>query len=317
MLAARFLDRQSENRRRNAGAASGDDGLGEIDAMRGKSLRRARRAGLSLPCSTISTNGRFRLPGIWPLFRPGRGSGGFAAKSLGGASVDDLRRTGSPALCAHRPARRRNCDRAGRRNDAAGGLGSPSSSGRPSLIHLGRPPSRILTSATPKARKRPPDPRGGEQAERVIDDHMHAVAEAKLAHRRGESDRLGQHMRQAARRVGDRCRCRRTPRRECGRREIRLRRCARSAADARRRRSGQGRARPNARASHSVVDEIRRGHGAGSLWGRKRIASVQRLARRSEPAFHDHGRAPVAATARSVDGGRLAVSRRSCGASLH
>ena len=47
----------------------------------------------------------------------------------------------------------------------------------------------------------PPDPGGGEQTHPVIDDDVHAVADAELAHARGEDLRAGQHVRQRRRLV--------------------------------------------------------------------------------------------------------------------
>ena len=41
----------------------------------------------------------------------------------------------------------------------------------------------------------PPDPRRGEQAVRVVDDEMHAVAEAERRHLHRETVRVRQHVR--------------------------------------------------------------------------------------------------------------------------
>ena len=49
----------------------------------------------------------------------------------------------------------------------------------------------------------PPDPRGAHHAVRVIDDDAVAVAEAELAHARGELLRARQHVGEVRRRVGD------------------------------------------------------------------------------------------------------------------
>ena len=52
--------------------------------------------------------------------------------------------------------------------------------------------------------QRPPHPRGGEQAGGIVDDEAHAVAQAQRRHLVGELHLVGQHVRQAGRRVGDR-----------------------------------------------------------------------------------------------------------------
>ena len=51
--------------------------------------------------------------------------------------------------------------------------------------------------------QRPPDARSREKAGAVIDDEAHPVADSEPLHRLRKAQRIGQHMRQAARRVGN------------------------------------------------------------------------------------------------------------------
>ena len=165
-------------------------GLVEIDAVRGESISASASPVLSWPCSRISTKGRLSAPGMWPLLRPGRGSGVRPSKrSAGRASTTCA--APSPSGLARRRAERRSCGRAAGVKVAASAAPRRASIGRPSCIHFGRPPSRIKTSLHAEGAQRPPDPRRGEQALRVVDHEAHAVAEAELGHRAAKAAGFG------------------------------------------------------------------------------------------------------------------------------
>jgi hypothetical protein len=55
----------------------------------------------------------------------------------------------------------------------------------------------------PEGAQGPPHAGGGEQAGRIVDHEAHAVAQAERRHLVGEFLRVGQHMRQPGRDVGD------------------------------------------------------------------------------------------------------------------
>ena len=215
---------------------------------------------------------------MWPLRTPGRGSGarpsnrsaGRASTTCAEPSASALRTSSIEATkpWSRRGVKRRGCGRA-----------SPCSSGRSSRIHFGRPPSRIVDVVDAEGAQRPPDARGGEQAEGVVDDEAHAVAEAERAHllRRISARRAACAAGRSTYRRSHRCR--RTPRRECARRGTPPRRCARLAADARRRRRRQARL-AEMRGEPIGGDEILLSHDEGPGGRLRRPISIRIAARR-------------------------------------
>ena len=153
---------------------------------------------------------------MWPLFRPGRGSGASPRKrSAGRASTTCAEPVASASRTSSSEATKLSSSR-GVKSAAASGALRRVSSGRPSLRPFRQAAFEDADLLDAIGAQRPPDARRGEQAERVVDDEAHAVAETERAHLLRQRLGLRQHVRQAL--VEDRrsCRCRRTPRPEYG-----------------------------------------------------------------------------------------------------
>ena len=137
-----------------------------------------------------------------PLLTPGRGSGTSPRnRSAGRASTT----CAEPSASAARTSSSEATNLSSRRGVKTRGLGcaSPVSS-RPAFLDPSRQAAvenaHVLDAVSAQ---RPPDPRRGIEAERVIDDEAHAVAEAERGHRLGERVRFRQHVRQVLIVVGD------------------------------------------------------------------------------------------------------------------
>ena len=201
-----------------------------------------------------------------PLLTPGRGSGDCAAEALGRARVHHLRRTARERR-AHLVERGDEAVRRGAGVKARGlGCASPVSSGRPFLDPFRQAALEDAHVLDAIGAQRPPDPRRGIEAERVIDDEAHAVAEAERGHRLGERLGFRQHVRQALVVIGDRVDVEEHGARECASAwnsaapvRPELGRCQEASITPRS-------ASPSSAASSAVVMKLREGMGLRSAY---------------------------------------------------
>ena len=181
--------------------------------------------------STTSANGRLRLPGMWPLFRPGRGSGASPRKrSAGRAST----------TCAEPLQRRAHLfERGDEAFVEAWGEGARL---RTRLAMFERPAFVRSTSAArprecgpPRRRKRARSTRRAPQRTAPTRHRRRSACRRRARARSSPSPSASGFGSMCGRPGRGRrsCRCRRTPRRECGRAGIRPRRAVRRWADAR------------------------------------------------------------------------------------
>ncbi len=194
-------EREAQDRRGEAGAATCDDGTSRVEA------------GLA-ECS-LETRGRFQfavlhetrerqiaraghVAGAQPDPRFGRG----AREALGGAHVDDLRGFGLQRLFdVHGVGDQAMIESGGEMGFCALRQALLQPAALPDPLRQAAFEDRDVGDA--EHLQRPPQARRGEEAETVVDHRAHAVAKAKFAQGVGEGERRRQHMRQIGGFVGD------------------------------------------------------------------------------------------------------------------
>ena len=152
--------------------------------------------------SVTRSNGRLRLPGIWPRRRPGQVSSAVPSKRPAERASTTCSRCGPRSASSAALSRTSSGPEAGgepaRRDRRRGGFERPA---------LGLPPRQpaveqrdVVVAEQPQ---QPPGAPGRGQADRVVDDDPVVVADAALRHLRGEALGRRDHVRQAGAGLGD------------------------------------------------------------------------------------------------------------------
>src|SRR5262245_49647259 len=154
------------------------------------------------PFSMISVEGTLRAPGMWPERRPGRGSGSLPAKRPAERASTTWALLSLSAICTSLSIATAPVSMLALKV-RDGRLTSPVSSGRPSCVQAGRPPSRTKTLRAPKILN-VHQTRGAEKKPAaVIDDDRVILRNAEVSNRLSELAGAGQHVRQVGRIVCD------------------------------------------------------------------------------------------------------------------